>query len=316
MRIAAVQEEAVFADVETNLIHTEELVKLASSEGAELVLLPEFFTSAIGFAGKMLDVAAADANVHSKLLSWAIKYQVIIGGSYIALESGDAYNLFELVFPDGQTYSHRKDIPTQFENCYYTNGDQEHMLETPIGRIGVALCWEMIRYDTLRRMTGKVDFVLAGSCWWDLPENASKDREPLRKYNQKLAVSTPVTFAQLLGVPVIHASHCGKVTAGRFPDADMIQTRQLIGAAQIIDRDGEVIARRSFDDGEGIVICDLNLQHMSPAAEYFPERYWIPDLPESYRNAWDTVNPRAKEYYEQVARLYYHSQQTREDLCH
>ena len=313
MRIAAVQEEVVFTDVEANLAHTEELVRQAAADHAELVLLPEFFPSAIGFSEDMLSVALQGANVHKTLIAWSERFQIIIGGSYIVLQNGDAFNQFELVFPDGKIYRHRKDIPTQFEGCYYTNGDTVNILDTPIGKIGVALCWEMLRYDTLRRMTGKVDFVLTGSCWWDLPENAPKDRETLRKYNQELAISTPVTFAKLIGVPVIHAGHCGKVTAGRFPDADFLQTRQLVGAAQIINADGTVLTRRSFDRGEGIVTCDLDRKRTgAPEIRQYPKRYWIPDLPESYLTAWNTMNPKAKEYYETVAKPWYETEEKKQ----
>lgn len=303
MKIAALQLNAEFADVKANLNKIEKHIASASEQGARLVLLPEFFTSAIGFFDKMLNVALDDKGVHNQLVLWAEKYNIIIGGSYIAVEGEDAYNLFELVFPNGETYRHKKDIPTQFEGCYYTNGDEDNVLHTPIGNIGVALCWEMIRYDTVRRIAGKVDFVLAGSCWWDLPEDAPAEREPLRKYNQSLALNTPVEFARLIGVPVIHANHCGKVTAYNFPNGDTLQIRQLVGAAQIISGNGEVLARRSFDAGEGIVVAEVIRTHYTPKP--IPNRYWIPNLPESYIRAWETANPKAREYYEEkTAPLY------------
>lgn len=252
MRVAAIQLNANFADVKANIIKSERVIKAAALNGAQLVLLPEFFTSAIGFSDKMLDVVHENQHVKKNLLQWARQYDVIIGGSYIAFDGNNAYNLFTLAFPEGKAFEHAKDLPTQFENCYYASGDQNNVLQTPIGNIGIALCWEMLRYDTLKRLSGNVDFVLAGSCWWDLPADAPADREPLRRYNQKLALETPVTFAKLLGVPVIHANHCGKVTAWNFPDGDKEQTRQLVGAAQIIDGNGNIIARRPFSDGEGI----------------------------------------------------------------
>lgn len=38
-----------------------------------------------------------------------------------------------MIFPDGKVFTHKKDIPTQFENCYYTRGDTDHILHTPMG---------------------------------------------------------------------------------------------------------------------------------------------------------------------------------------
>lgn len=309
MKIAAIQLDAVFADVKSNLIQSQKYIKEAALSGAELVVLPEFFTSAIGFSNCMLDVAVQNNNTHNILVNWALKHNVAICGSYISFQNDNAFNLFELVLPNGKVFTHKKDIPTQFENCYYANGDTDNVLITPIGRFGVALCWEMIRYDTLRRMFGQVDAVLAGSCWWDLPEDAPPERDQLRQYNQKLALESPVTFAKLLGVPVIHASHCGRVTANNFPHSDKLQTRRFVGGAQIIGEDGVVIRRKEFSSGSGFVISDVLIKNKNNRkSAQLPPDYWIPDLPESYLNAWNTVNPAGKQYYNSVALPYYKNQ--------
>lgn len=138
MKIAAVQLDAEFADVTSNLNQSENYIRQAASAGAGLVLLPEFFTSAVGFSERMLDVTAQDKLVQGLLKQWSAEYRVIIGGSYISFDGEDAYNLFNLVFPSGEIFEHKKDIPTQFENCYYTNGDENNVLITPIGNVGIA----------------------------------------------------------------------------------------------------------------------------------------------------------------------------------
>ena len=181
-------------------------------------------------------------------------------------------------------------------------------LHTPIGNIGVALCWEMIRYDTLKRLSGNADLILSGSCWWDLPKDVSPEREPLRQFNQDLALKTPVVFAELLDVPVIHANHCGEVTAFNFPDANLRQTRQLVGATQIIDGNGGVLIRRHFYEGGGFVISNITWDSNNrKKLKAFPLEYWIPKLPDSYLNAWETFNPKGKQYYETVALPYFKS---------
>lgn len=308
VKIAAIQLNANFANIKSNLIQSERYVRQAALSGAELILLPEFFTSAIGFSEQMLNVAIQSKYVQEWLKKLASEYKVIIGGSYISFDGKDAFNLFNLVFPSGEIFEHKKDIPTQFENCYYTNGDENNVLITPIGSFGVALCWEMIRYDTLKRIAGKVDLVLSGSCWWDLPIDAPPERESLRQYNQNLALETPAKFAKLLDVPIIHANHCGKVQAYNFPMADKIQTRQFVGAAQIVDANGHVLTRKHFFEGEGFVISEVLLDVNTPKRSInFPSKYWIPDLPSSYIQAWEIINPQGKQYYETVARPYYKS---------
>ena len=306
MKIAAIQLNVVLGDVTTNLKKVENYIIQAANSGAELVLLPEFFSSAIGFTPKMLDVAIKNNNVSIFLQRLSKRYHIIIGGSYLKFNGAHTHNQFELIFPTGELFVHKKDIPTQFENCYYTNGDDNHILNTPIGNIGVALCWEMLRYDTLKRLSKKVDIVLCGSCWWDLPKEAPSEREPLRKYNQKLALETPVTFAKLIHVPVIHASHCGAIISFNFPKEDALQTRQFVGGTQIIDKDGNIIARRKFDEGEGILLENISYETTNhKSADLLDDRYWIPNLPESYIHAWETINPMAKIYYENVSLPYY-----------
>ena len=312
MKFAALQLNCDFADVNSNMKKAESYICLARQNDADVVLLPEFFPSAIGFSLQMNCVALKGTYVREALKNLAAKSGIIIGGSYLFFDGTQSRNTFDLVFPNGSIFSHQKDIPTQFENCYYTTGDTDHILHTPIGDIGVALCWEMIRYDTLKRLSGKVDIVLAGSCWWDLPEDALKEREALRQYNQTLALETPATFARLLHVPVIHANHCGKITSYNFPANDRLQTRQFVGAAQIIDADGKIIKRRGFNEGEGFVIAEVALNNTErKAANINPDRYWIPTLPDSYIKAWQEINPIGSAYYKEHMLAYYHEHYNR-----
>lgn len=127
-----------------------------------------------------------------------------------------------------------------------------------------------------------------------------------RTHNQNLALQTPVEFAKLLNVPVVHASHCGKVRAFNFPSGDKAQTRQYVGAARIIGKDGSALERRNFTEDQGLIIADLK---WDPAkrekGKNYPPKYWIPNLPDSYINAWETINPQAKIYYQTVASPYY-----------
>lgn len=307
MKFATLQLDCYFADVSKNIKKVEIYIRRARECGADLVLLPEFFPSAIGFSPLMNHVALEGSRVREALKKLSSEIGILIGGSYLYFDGTGSHNTFDLVFPNGSIFSHQKDIPTQFENCYYTTGDTDHILHTPIGEIGVALCWEMMRYDTLKRLSGKVDIVLAGSCWWDLPIDAPIERESLRQYNQELALDTPVTFARLLHVPVIHANHCGKVTAYNFPANDKLQTRQFVGAAQIIDADGKVIERKEFYKGEGIIISEISLNKaLRKTADIDPKCYWIPDLPDSYMKAWHEINPIGSAYYGEHMLQYYH----------
>ncbi len=311
MIAAALLMDTALADVEYNLQAARRLVSDAAKQGAQLIVLPEFFNSCMGFDNSMLTVAQRDLYTLNEITALAQKLNVILCGSFLSFCGEDVYNRFAIVLPSGEQFFHCKDIPTQFENCYYTDGDEQNILHTPIGDIGVALCWEMLRYDTARRLANKVDFVVAGSCWWDLPKDAPPEHDLLRRYNQALAMDTPSTFARLLHVPLVHAAHCCSTISSRFPAADRLQVRRMVGAAQICGGDGTVLARRGFTEGEGYVLHAITPRR-SKQMPVFPQKYWIIELPDVYLEAWERNNALGRAYYQSVSKPCYTKQKAKE----
>ena len=218
MKIAAVQMKAVLADVKANLKLAQGLAEEAFRAGAEWVILPEFFTSSMGFSRKMENAALPlNGPAMEMLKSLAKTHDGIVGGSYIAWKTNDCYNTFVLAMPDGTTYFHDKDLPTMWENCYYVGGSEDGILETPSLNVGVSLCWEYIRTMTARRLLNRVDLVVGGSCWWTLSEKRLPFM-PRRLHDGNLALlkATIPRFARMLGVPGVHAAHAGDVE-GNLP---------------------------------------------------------------------------------------------------
>ena len=101
-------------------------------------------------------------------------------------------------------------------------------------------------------------------------------------------------------------SNCkGIVTAYNFPQNDKLQTRQLIGAAQAIDGEGNVIVRKGYSEGEGLIISEVALGKKTNHIDIDSSGYWIPNLPDSYLKAWQEVNPIGNAYYKDYMRPYY-----------
>jgi predicted amidohydrolase len=255
IRVAAIQMKAEIGDVNANLASAERLVREAFEKEAEWVILPEFFTSAMAFNPKMLEaVSPINGKPMQLLKSLAKEYNGIVGGSFIALRDENAYNSFVLVFPDGNVFIHDKDYPSFTENWYYIGGQDDGILDTPSGSIGVALCWELVRSATANRMRGKIDIVVGGSCWWtENPDNPSESQSlsHLKK--------TPLRFCRMLGVPIVHASHIGTVDHYSESDLSTPGKRVYLGETQIIDGTGEILARMSYEDGEGVILADVTL---------------------------------------------------------
>ncbi len=301
IKVAAVQMCAELAEVDKNLIKTDNLIRQAAQQGATWVILPEFFTSACAFHPKMLDATLPVDGKATQLLKRISKeLNIAIGGSFLAQHKQDVFNTFVLVFPNNEIFIHNKDIPTMWENCYYIGGDDDGVLETNTYNVGVALCWEMLRRQTAERLLGKVDFVLSGSCWWNLPKSAPQKFNSLRQKSLELLKTTPITFAKLLGVPVLHAGHAGDFEAYAAPSEEKKYDSHYLGQTMIVDRDGKVLANMSREDGEAVIVADIKIdEHATPSME-IPKQYWIPEMPKAFLSEWDRLNTFGSAYYQNL----------------
>ena len=306
MKVAAVQLKAELGNVKVNLRSVERLARSAFKEGAEMVILPEFFTSAVCFHPKMLDVVRPINGKPIQLLNKLAKeYNGIIGGSFIALRGDESYNTFVLAFPDGANYFHDKDQPTMWENCYYIGGTDDGILETDIGNIGAVLCWEFVRSRTARRLSNHVDLVVGGSCWWSLPEQPlAVTPSELRDKSLEMMIETPTKFARMLGVHVIHASHAGEFTGEMPLMPDFVYQSYYVGETQIVDGTGNILARLKREDGEGFIVADIDINKKWNPSETIPDRFWIPDMPTELNQAWEMLNTHGESYYRDTTKPY------------
>ncbi|MGQ9758173.1 MAG: carbon-nitrogen hydrolase family protein [Actinomycetota bacterium] len=304
MRVAAVQMTARLADVDHNLERAEKLVEEAFARGCEMVILPEFFTSAVAFHPDMLRAALPFEGPALEMLRGAARrHGGYVGGSFIASRGGDNYNTFVLAFPDGDYAVHDKDQPTMWENCYYLGGKDDGILQTPLGSVGVALCWELVRTRTVRRLRGRVDLLVGGSCWWTVPDRAIPlpGKRGAHRRNLEIMRGTPARIARLLGVPVVHAAHAQDFEA-RMPLLPGLPYRSFyLGETMIVDGMGRVLARRSREEGEGIVVAEVSPGKVDPLEDP-PEGFWIPDLPWLIRLAWGCQNLHGRWYYRRAKR--------------
>lgn len=312
-KVAAVQISTTSGQLKQNLAHVRALTEEALARGADIIALPEFFTGALAPSEDAFRVALpAGHNVATDfLLEVATTHRKFIGGSLLVADGNDLFNRYYLATPSGRLHAHDKDLPTMWENCFYIGGNDDGVFETELGGVGAAVCWELIRAQTLARMAGRVQLVITGTHWWDLPSNWPAVPRLLRspaRANRKLSEQAPVDFARRLGVPVIQASHCGTL-AGDFYLAARFNIRLpyrtfFVGATQIVDGWGRVVAARNTDEGPGVVVGDVQLGRVGTAGSaVLPNRFWIPKLPLLHRLYWAHQNWAGKGVYQRVGRL-------------
>lgn len=299
VRAAAIQLSAEIADVDANLAACERLAADAASQGASWIILPEFFTTGVAFDARLSGADLPPDGAAAQLMAdLAKRHGATVGGSFLCRDSdGEVRNAFMLFSPEGALLGrHDKDLPTMWENSFYTTGSDDGVIETPGVAAGVALCWELIRSQTARRLAGRVDIVVGGSCWWSVP--SWQPRAIARKMeiaNEANATGAAPRFARLVGAPVIHAAHCGPIECP-LPWMPLGYRGVAEGGASICAADGTLLAFRDRREGEGVAVTDVELGRVAPA-DAIPQDYWLCKRGPIPTLAWNYQRAHGRRYY-------------------
>ena len=151
------------AEPSRNLRTALDLIALAAKKGAKLVCLPELFRS-LYFCQKQdyhcfqLAEPIPGPTTHS-LSSAAKKHKITLVSSLFEKRTGGLYHNTAVVFgPTGKilgTYRkmHIPDDPGFNEKFYFSPGDTGfHPIDTPVGRLGILVCWDQWYPEAARLM--------------------------------------------------------------------------------------------------------------------------------------------------------------------
>lgn len=277
MRVAAIQLEAVVADIAENLRRCEALADEAGARGATWIVLPEFFSTGMGFDEALADAALpAEGGALEMLRRIARRHGATVGGSFICRDAdGHNRNAFFLVDSAGEVLGrHDKDLPTMWEHCFYVGGDDDGVFDVGDITVGAAMCWEFMRTPTARRLRGRVDLVVGGSAWWSIPPwPPAPVTRRLEARNAKTAAGIASAMARAVGAPVVHAAQCGTLECA-MPWAPIRYSGWLEGGAVICDAEGRVLARRDRREGPGVIVAELEPGRATPL-DTVPDAYWM-----------------------------------------
>lgn len=276
MLVAAVQTEPVLGDVRANLAACERLADEAGHAGARIIALPEFFSTGIGFVDSLKDAALPpDGDATALLSTLARRHQALVGGSFLCRDAdGHVRNAYLAVGPTGVVGRHDKDLPTMWENAFYTGGHDDGVFRADGFQVGAAVCWELMRTRTVTRLRSRVDLLMTGSGWWSVPRwypHTVFDRWESR--NAMTARAVAPMFAKYVGAPILHAAHTGGLTCP-MPWLPMTYRGHFEGSTLIADARGEIVAERRAEEGAGVVLGDIEIGRRTPLIDP-PRRYWL-----------------------------------------
>ena len=316
--IAAVQPALRLGAVEWNLAHLEDLIRDAVAQHRpEVVVVPEAASSPNVYSPLMRGVARPIDGAPMRLYrQLARELDVVVGGGFLARRGHHVYGTYVLAEPDGRLHLHDKDIPTMWEQNYYTGGDDPGRTTLAAlggAPVGVANGWEWARTGTARRLRGEVQLLLGGMCWPSYPNNWRGPFAALARREHALqrlhARELPRQMARLIGAPVVMPSHVGPIDFDTPMVPGLAWRTEMVGETQIVERDGTVLARLTAEDGEGHVAATVTLAPPAPLDPPAPT-YWIPPLSVTTRLAWRATNTHGAVKYRAMKALRRHPWQS------
>lgn len=266
LKVAVAQMSSLDGDIAGNLQQATHLAELASAQGAQLILFPEFMPT-----GYVLNESlwAAGEPSRGQTVTWLMatskRLRCWIGTSFLEAQGEDFFDTFVLTGPDGQDAGRvRKETPASQEVPFFTGESNPHTIDVPFGRVGVGICYESYLCRLERQFAAaRPDLILLPHSF---PGFAASG-----PYASPPGTHVAGWYARRFGVPVLMTNKVGAYTTptpgggtatGRFP-----------GASAIVDSSGEVLA--VMNDQPGVAVADVLLD---------PARKAVPRSAPSCRN--------------------------------
>jgi len=257
IKIAAIQ-MASGPYVSANLSEAERLIEIAAAQGAKLVVLPEYF-AIMGF--KETDKVAVREEegkgpIQTFLKTMAKKHKIWLIGGSIPLVSNFPNKVRNscLVYDDkGQQVARYDKIHLfglDLGNEHYheektiESGDAIQVVDTPFGKIGLSICYDL-RFPELYQAMGEVNMIVIPSAFTDTTGKAHWETLIRARAIENLSY-------------VIAPAQGGYHLSGR----------ETHGNSMIVDPWGVILDR--LPRGSGVVIATMNPKYQQSLRKSLP----------------------------------------------
>jgi len=299
IRVAAVQMDCIPTEVDNNLKHAEELILEAVQQGANLVLLPELMPSGYMATEAIWDYAET---MDGKSVQWlkdtAKTHAIYLGFSFLEADGEDFFNAFVLANPAGELDGRvRKTPPASIEANFYKAGNEPHVIETEIGRIGVGICYENLLYERICELTElDVDLVLSPAAAGRAKPFISGD---VRRFEEMLIRGRNL-YSDVLEVSCVVANRIGPLET-ELPGMLPYLKSSFPGLSSIIDANGTVLAELGEEDA--VIVSEIKMSQ-SQKKRVTPKRYgklWAIPVP-WYAFLWPLTQKMGEKEYKRNPR--------------
>ena len=254
---AAIQMCSAPLEVQENLQRADDLIRRAADQGAELVVLPEMFNTGYGLFPDF-SVAAEDRDGPTirHMLARAREWGIFIAAGFVEREGHHLYDSLAFCTPDSEVHIYRKRNLVFWERFRFCPGRSPLVVKTRLGRIGFAICADMIYRKVWSEYRDQIDLAVVGAAWPEFADRHTGRKHWLFGKVGPMSGEIPLKVAEDLGIPVVFANQCGE-THTTIP---ILRTRivdRFSGKSSLCDGKHGMLARAGTD--ETVLMGELTL---------------------------------------------------------
>ncbi len=257
VKVAAIQ-MASSPQVTSNLTETERLITIAAEQGAKVVVLPEYFCIMGGKDSDKVQVREKpnDGPIQRFLSRMAREHEIWLIGGTVPLISNYPNKVRNscLVYNDRGEQVARYDKIHLFgldlgnehyhEETTIESGDSVVVVDTPYGKIGLSVCYDL-RFPELFRAMGEVDIIVLPAAFAETTGKAHWESLIRARAIENLCY-------------VVASAQGGYHISGR----------ETHGNSMIVDPWGVILDR--LPRGSGVVIANINRDYQASLRKSLP----------------------------------------------
>ena len=202
IQAAAIQMPCDILDLPTNLQRADELIRTARDAGSELVVLPELFNTGYSLCPDFGPCSeTAEGPTLSYLRQRSRRWKMAIAAGFVERAGGISTTPWPSARPMVRSRSIASATWFSGNDSRFHPGRAPLVVSTPFGRVGLAVCADMIYRRVWDDYRGRIDLAVVAAAWPDFANRDTGRRHWLLGHVGPLSTAIPAKVAARSGNP-------------------------------------------------------------------------------------------------------------------
>ena len=255
--VAAIQFAAQPLDPRENLRRISGLVAGAHARGARLIVLPELANTGYCEHADLHRLAEdRDGSTIRTFAALSQRHGVYLAAGFVECHGGDVYDSLAFTTPGGEVSIYRKRHLIFWEHYYFRRGCEPLIVETELGRIGFAICADMMYEHIWAGYRDKIDVAVVSAAWPGATDQTTGGVGWMLRPSAGLCGEIPARIARDLRIPVVFSNQSGPCEV-RIPMMGPAKPAEFARHSAVYDHTGTRISPAL--EGEGIAMGLVSL---------------------------------------------------------